>query len=562
MKTVTLKVNEKRLVSNLGLAFTNSFTVITELAQNARRAKATLVNIDYDASTETLIVSDNGHGIDDFSVLLDVAQSGWEKSVKDSEKAFGIGFLSALYSAERIKVKSNRCLLVAKTEDLLNFSPVEIQNCELTEGTFVELKGVKINEKLFKPENLFMGFPIRVVYNGEEIARDHAIECGKSFIKTDVGVCHIKGLEDDSPKRTITRSTVFYYQGFPVGKTGSTLSLRSTDSRWFLDRPHYSETDNICHVDELKYDCRLPDRDKLIDQEMVFSAFFDVYQNEWVENLKKLRNTQKGEDFVRWYIVLNSFGLLELLNDVDVLPQEAIHVVEDYPVHRSNTEDNQTSKLGVFLTRQDIESGKYVVFEMLEDIDPIHCNEDEEEDARLWVAAYESSRIVTIGCQLHADHWLHQYAHGYDDVKVSFSGSREPRISGSDGLWNVMLKFCNDITLTVPDHDPIIISGDAALLKNEEGKLHLFVPDGCTDGEGVLQAQSFKDEFDNYDDNQYEECREKLETFIRNDRLTSPDELLSHILSDANISSFPALLHKAFTVHISDSGSVKVIEQS
>ncbi|MCK7500618.1 MAG: hypothetical protein MZW92_68145 [Comamonadaceae bacterium] len=43
-----MRINEERLLENLRYAFTNRSTVLTELMQNARRAKASFVAIDYD----------------------------------------------------------------------------------------------------------------------------------------------------------------------------------------------------------------------------------------------------------------------------------------------------------------------------------------------------------------------------------------------------------------------------------------------------------------------------------------------------------------------------------
>jgi hypothetical protein len=40
METIQICVNEANLLATLGYAFTNKFTVVKELMQNARRAKA------------------------------------------------------------------------------------------------------------------------------------------------------------------------------------------------------------------------------------------------------------------------------------------------------------------------------------------------------------------------------------------------------------------------------------------------------------------------------------------------------------------------------------------
>ena len=48
MNEVTLRVNQEALVRNLKFGFTSQVTVLGELLQNARRAKASVVAFDYD----------------------------------------------------------------------------------------------------------------------------------------------------------------------------------------------------------------------------------------------------------------------------------------------------------------------------------------------------------------------------------------------------------------------------------------------------------------------------------------------------------------------------------
>jgi len=78
---ITLAVNQDRLVSNLRFSFTNREVLIAELMQNARRADASNVNIEFDNCSKTLTVTDNGSGISNFQSLFTLAESGWEDSI-------------------------------------------------------------------------------------------------------------------------------------------------------------------------------------------------------------------------------------------------------------------------------------------------------------------------------------------------------------------------------------------------------------------------------------------------------------------------------------------------
>ena len=60
---IQVRINEEGALRNQRYAFSDKFTLVSELLQNARRAGATHVEIDHDAATKTLRVADNGGGI-------------------------------------------------------------------------------------------------------------------------------------------------------------------------------------------------------------------------------------------------------------------------------------------------------------------------------------------------------------------------------------------------------------------------------------------------------------------------------------------------------------------
>lgn len=88
-----LQVNQSKLLSNIGTVFTDKTKVISELVQNARRAGATSVAINYEASADVvskISISDNGSGISDFTKLFILAESGWDADVQVSEQPYGM----------------------------------------------------------------------------------------------------------------------------------------------------------------------------------------------------------------------------------------------------------------------------------------------------------------------------------------------------------------------------------------------------------------------------------------------------------------------------------------
>ena len=125
-KEVAMKVNQANLVRSLKFSFTNKTTVLGELMQNARRAKATQVLFEFAPETKILRVTDNGCGIDSIETLLTVAESGWDAEVVAHEHPFGIGFMSALFVCRHLTVVSKSGRISADTDDVLAFKPITV----------------------------------------------------------------------------------------------------------------------------------------------------------------------------------------------------------------------------------------------------------------------------------------------------------------------------------------------------------------------------------------------------------------------------------------------------
>ena len=89
---IQVRINEEGALKNQRYAFTDRYTLLSELMQNARRAGASEVRIDYDRRARMLSVLDDGSGIDDFQTLLTFSESGWDSATRDEERPFGVGF--------------------------------------------------------------------------------------------------------------------------------------------------------------------------------------------------------------------------------------------------------------------------------------------------------------------------------------------------------------------------------------------------------------------------------------------------------------------------------------
>jgi len=83
-----------RLLSKANRLFTGALEGrIIEILQNTRRAGASRVEIT-NSPDGFVTIQDNGHGIRDFSVLLNLGSSDWDPDIEDAEDPAGVGIFS------------------------------------------------------------------------------------------------------------------------------------------------------------------------------------------------------------------------------------------------------------------------------------------------------------------------------------------------------------------------------------------------------------------------------------------------------------------------------------
>jgi hypothetical protein len=243
---IRVQVNEEGALRNQRFAFTDKFTLLSELLQNARRAGASRITIQYDEAPKVLRVIDDGHGIKDFQKLLTFNESGWNADVCNEELPFGIGFSKCLYSASRCIVSSHNRRIDFLCADALARKTIDVVDIPHHPYTAIELHDVDLPGLIRTYDRIAWmcsGFPIPVCFNGTDLPRPHAID-SLPFMDTDIGKVYLKGINGSG-----TKSTLVFLQGFSVA------------------RPYYVDDDiNIVHLDATKFVARLPDRDRLIDE--------------------------------------------------------------------------------------------------------------------------------------------------------------------------------------------------------------------------------------------------------------------------------------------------------
>lgn len=527
MKQISMQVNQGNLVKSLKFSFTNQTTVLGELLQNARRADATAVQFEFAPETNILQITDDGCGISSLETLLTVAESGWDADVVAQEHPFGIGFLSALFACRHIAVVSKSGRISVNTEDVLAFKPVTVFPVTDWDGiTRITMIGVEFDSKLIEStlKRFAKGFPIPVFFNGESLEREHALDSGLDFIDTEVGSIHLVGL--DKPDGTHYAFEV-YLQGLPIYRSHL-----------------YCSTTHIVHLSSARFHARLPDRDKLIDESDVLKLIKAALRQAVESRLLQLKSTVSAQDFVQFFDMMRHWGLSALLNDVDVLPQQAVCKITSYPVCNSELYGCFTAYPKKPVTRAEVESRQVEIVDIEGDI--------QSDGAARFIFAWMRDSLIYEG-HLDNGHWIHSMIRYLDEEEVTVDLVHETHISQFKGSWVwVDVKFCAAYRIRI-GNDVVEIADHAFYQGSGNGDCIVMPKD---DGSAAVlnQVSTFQSEHDDYQEATHDTDCDDFATFVIANVLKDPSHAFQRLLP--SFQGCPALYGKAFEVVLDDNGEV------
>jgi len=534
MKTQTqiqVRVNEEGALRNQRYAFTDRYTLVTELLQNARRAGATRIDVDYDAATQRLSVTDNGHGIGDFQKLLVFNESGWDDSTQQHEHPFGIGFSKCLYSASRCIIRSGDRFVDFSTADALTkrMIDVHLDTRGHIEGTQVELYDTNLSYLSDHIGPLCAGFPVEVVYNGKPL--DHPYAANRlETIRSALGDIHLAGATSGNH----TKDTLVFLQGFRV-----------------YSPYHYSPARvNVVHLDPERFMARLPDRDKLIDETDQIKLIDAEIRHQWRSILEVAKYQLLPRQFVdRYYDAMWTFGHLDLLNDLDALPRGVCAAIARYPIQQTESEDDHLDHDVEPPDRQDIEDGKAVLI----DLDDVT-----EDNAAHWMYARAKDFLVFKPFRLDSGHWVHAKVRNLSTETLGLEPTGPQIHSRFDGIWvSANLVLCETVRLRI-GQDAVDIADNAVL----HGGV-LFVPANETSGWVVRQISTYVDESEQYRDYELDTDMEALVDLLRRLRSVDPKKTLVSLLETLKLEKYPVLHGMAFRVRVdgqADAHSIELID--
>lgn len=512
---IQIRINEEGALRNQRYAFTDRFTLISELLQNARRAGAAQIEVDYDADTKVLTVQDDGRGVDNFQKLLSFHESGWDAATQAEEHPFGVGFSKCLYAATRCIVTSHHQQVDIDTQAALAKALIEVEAvAEPVAGTRIKLHGVDLPDLSDRIETLCQGFPVWVLFNGKPLMRHFAV-AHLATMDSPIGSVHLTGMQDGK----FSYNTLVFLQGFCVMKP---------------DYCPYDEV-NVVHLDSRQFMARLPDRDKLIDEDVQNKRIKAALTDCWRQILESAKARLLPEQFVAiYYSAMRAWGHWELLNDLDVLPAELFDEIVDYPIQ--DDDRCYVRQVAAAPTREAIESGT-VTLVSLDWLD--------DDNAARWMLARAKGFLIFDWIGLSSEHWAWRHVRFLDQETVRVEAVSEQIRVQLEGRW---------VWPTVILCDSVILRSAKDMAEiTDSGVCHedvIYIPMGETSGQPVRQASSFIDENDQFMSSDLETDRDALADLIRRLRSVDPVQTLDSLLQDLRLGKYPLLHGKTFEVTV------------
>jgi hypothetical protein len=443
-QVVQASINEGKLFDSMKHLFASNTSIIGELMQNARRAHATKVEFDLDLGAETLTVSDDGQGIEDFAKLIALCESGWDEEVAAQDNPFGMGVFSYFFAAQTVTFKSKGQMLVLTHNDIKNKLPIQVTAGDVVNGTTVILSGLdkalvekSAHDPTVKHTKLYqqtkknaLGFPIPVFFNGNVLDRSDAVDSGIPLIKTLVGLLSLSGLTHEIDTDIDKKLPRLFLQGLPVKNDG-----------------YYGyQGVGILHLDSQKFVARMPDRSSLFNEKEQVEVIEAEVKRVVREFLVSRKSALDPQDFVlKHWDNCRKWDCDDLLIDLDFVPASLLEnlssVRQTEFVHRHS---DQNRLLGT-LSRKDFFSDGIKAW-----IDAPDVDDGNRAVIARWFMLEKKIRHIS-SSSLPVNHWLLEMLPKADDIDFSWTvqavhETKVPMFYAGDGSCELLKAGSVDIT--------------------------------------------------------------------------------------------------------------------
>lgn len=510
MRTAALKVNQERLVQNLRFAFTNKSTVLSELMQNGRRAGATEIN--FDLCVGDLTVTDNGHGVDDMQNMLTIAESGWDQETRENEHPFGMGFLSAIFAAQHVKIESRGKKMEFDTDHALTFGEVDIVKSDFIGGTQITMSGFGMDLPQIKGAltRFAKGFPISVFLNGELFESPQSEQNLTELIdipgvgKVVLGTC---------------AQMAIYLQGLPVYLTS------------------YSEANaSIVHLESRLFYAKMPDRNVLIDEGDQLKKIGSAIQGEWRKRLVSTKQQVSAQEFVeKYWGIAKHFGILDVMNDVPIIPACALSIINQ-PTQLTHGDRLGTTNKAV--TRAAVEAKEITLCQ--------NSASDLEGDNLVTTVFAHKKEWLEVD-KLPDGHWANSHVLNLDDIEPELQYEVKAKAYFGGQYVDADLIVCDEYRINVGG-DAITVDDMAVVFGEDSSDCTILVPRNSDGTEALCQASSYADEWDAYNENAHEEDQGAISDQVQILRGEDPCVTMGKVLSEGNLSTCRNVLGGLFLV--------------
>jgi hypothetical protein len=522
-----ISINERNALKLLADAFSNRTTFLTELMQNARRAGASYVRFLLDSTSNTLLVEDDGCGVDDFGALLRLCESGWSEAVQESDAPYGVGFLSAIMASEHFEVTSKRGTLVADTDQLLAGHPAAVTSDTVVSGTRITLKlRHRIDRLGAQLAEFATGFPIDVYFNGTRMSRPVSVD--NTRYTTEIpGVGVLTWTGHDGGVTTLL-------QGLPVRVESRSYSYNSAyNPQWGL------------HLDPHLYRGRMPDREVVLD--LVWEDIKDaIYaaQDELITHAFKQSHGAPSKDL--YVMVAGRAGTQHLIQEVTVIPPGIFSYLHSAPDEIDNpcrTAREWLSRHSESVTRDD--DFKYVRSCTLDDGNEIAA-----------MRVLHDNGVLVAGCALPA--WAEAHTLNWYEVEAVTTNTPIIRTIGVGGYGRMDVCQCDSVTVRLLDDE-----GNLLLETVEDGFCPLidgtlYLTNNTTRPSWSFFKQDdtlWDSDRDQWDDDAIQHC---VDVFTRELELALGSDPVELVVAACNEANRTELYGKRYTVLFTPRGAAVV----
>lgn len=528
---VRAAVNEKQLFKTMKHLFSTSTTVLAELMQNSRRAGATYVEFTIDPETKFIKVVDDGSGLSDFGHLVHLCASGWDEDITLTDTPFGMGFFAVFFACEQVTIRSGGKRMTASLDDIQSKRALDVlvDDKPITVGTVIEMSGVC--DKLLTIQHGYggarhptlkfeaahqlvryaRGFPIRVILNGGELDRPHALAAIKSEL-TIIGHIHLSGVHDDKTSLPADGGSykALFLQGLPIGHVHPLEGQLA-----------------IIHLEPTAFTARMPDRTALYDHEEQVKKIGREVVEVARRHLVAMKSALPAEEFVRRYFHnCAHYGVSSLLNDVPFIPRNRCDCVSQVARDSENTWylAEYNGEVDALVTRQQLTSGEVKIW-----LDAPSSVDDDLDAAAILKLMQRTGTMSYRDGGLDAGHWLYAVAPSCADLVFKVTPINEQAKGDYD--WNarcdvvvvdrveveVTSKVDSEFRLqhTVEDDWFLISKDDQSIDDISERETVCYVmPKDASPDHPVTAFSDYTDENEHYRDEWEDDAKAKWDSLV------------------------------------------------